>query len=903
MRRSVVVWFAAAFAAAVWPATPEVRGDESAFDAIAAPDLDPRAAAELVQSLATTQSTGETALQDGPLTVVMPGTDAERKACVARYGALLSKSVDALRALGFDAPPDVRPLTIVRVRTKDNRPFAVWAAAGGAALAVREPDSFAAAVAPGTPARADGAPLLRDAVDATRRARLYAADACVTAGTRLGGPGGAAFELTRHAVLGAAPGGVEPRWFADGLAAWLEQQIAKPQGAHVCRPYAAAKPEALAKLFDDASPRAPSATRFLGRLVGVLVAGRSDVPKRLEALAAAGGAPDKAIEAAFGVPFADAVAKACEGLKASECACDDALTVACPVCNGAGRIQLDCPDCEGSGSNVCPTCRGSEYCPTPCIAGTFFIGYEQVKCKVCNKGKVRCAACSGTLRATCKACAGRKTTTYPCLACRDGRVPCPDSGVDAPDIAPDTKCPWCRDATRKRCCCACGGAGYGGCDACRGTLKVPCPKCEGAGQTRYIVQSATIGAFAAAEPCSRCNGKGFSKCTSCTNGKLKCGTCSGKGIDPRLPDDCPACLRGVLPTRSELPRGRVHLTPPLNAEESAATQAMVTKAVDFLLTCRRSAPFALRECRPPGASEVGELDEPSPFSNALTLWALALAGVDPKDQRVAGAWSYLETQARKVLEAEGYYARTQATALVLRALVLGGEDVKGGLVPDLVDKLVKGQHSNGWWGPWLDAKSYDDELDSLFVVESLRMARLKGAKVPRGVWDKALRAANSAFDGKSPRSIRSETLYGTGMLSNMALVIMAKEGTLGAKATTFDYASLPAIKKGLAWLDRNFDIRHEPQFVRGMRVRTDSDSGHAAYVFAAQRLAVLLNMDVLADENWHAAGARHLLSLQYGDGSFEERAAGHTNGPVRTTVCYLLFLLRATAPITNVDDG
>ncbi len=65
---------------------------------------------------------------------------------------------------------------------------------------------------------------------------------------------------------------------------------------------------------------------------------------------------------------------------------------------------------------------------------------------------------------------------------------------------------------------------------------------------------------------------------------------------------------------------------------------------------------------------------------------------------------------------------------------------------------------------------------------------------------------------------------------------------------------------------------------------------------------MLLNMEVLGGDRWHAAGARYLLPLQYPDGSFEERSPGHYHGPVRMTVSYLLFLLRATSPITDVKD-
>ena len=107
---------------------------------------------------------------------------------------------------------------------------------------------------------------------------------------------------------------------------------------------------------------------------------------------------------------------------------------------------------------------------------------------------------------------------------------------------------------------------------------------------------------------------------------------------------------------------------------------------------------------------------------------------------------------------------------------------------------------------------------------------------------------------------------------------------------------------GLAWLDRYFDIASPPRFSGGARVRNRGSEGYAADLFAIQRLAMLLNIDLLAHERWHTTGARHLRTLQLSDGSFEELGPRAANGPVRATCTALLFLARATPPITERQE-
>jgi hypothetical protein len=903
MRTAIAALLAGIALLAPWSARPAVA-DNSDFDQLADPAADLKELAGRLEGIARRLRSGLDVTPVGSLTIVSPGAESERTAIGERLAGIWRTEAEVLRTIGFDAPADPPSMTVVLVRVKG--PSAHVRATGGPVLLLRVGDERRppepAAVGP----RPDGAAIPRDAVQAARAVRLWQVAVANSGSSR----SGETYAFARQIVAAVVKRDAAPKWMYEGLISWVEVRAApNAVPAHFCRPFAAPSPALLKRVLEGDPAASPVTSRFLGRFVGALVEGRTDVASVLPSLA--GDDAAKAIQTAFGVSADDALAKACAGLKDAPAACDDSGTMPCPACKGAAKVEISCSDCVGTGGITCPSCSGFEGCPAGCEKGyVTYVGGKRVKCRVCSSGKLKCQACSGTMKSQCKSCGGSGKGSWPCLACRaTGRIACPEAGAAA-DTVGGTPCPWCQDANRQNACPDCGGVGYAGCDACDGTLRQVCPECDGTGEIRMVY---TDGTAASASKCSPCDGKGWFRCRECKNGRRDCDTCRGKGRGKFEKSGCPACVDGKLPTLQQLraPAGSVSPaddgTEESGADPAAAAgriKSMTDSAVAFLLSCNKtkSGAFALRQFRRKDQEQAGELEEPTLFSNADVLWTLAMVGIDVNDKRTERAWTALRKQAEEVVDKTAEWSGTQATGLAIRALSAAGEDPKSPLVKGLVDRLCRAQHASGWWGDSLDEKDPDEPLDSLFALESLRVARVKGVKVPSAVWSKALRAASAEFDVKGPAGMKSDFMSATTVLSNMALVIMAKEGSLGSKATAFDYTSLPAIKKGLAWLDRYFDIRREPTFVRGAACRQTSDAGYSAYIFSAQRLAMLLNIDVLAGEHWHSTGAQYLSTIQHKDGSFEEKSFAHLNGSVRTTTSCVLFLIRATAPITNSAD-
>lgn len=869
-----------------------------------APDLDAAALRALLTEKAADLSTdGDVASKSGTVVVCARGTADERTAVAKDLADQIAKGREAMKAVGWSVPAKAPSLTFIRVRVTGAAPLRVFSD-DGTAVVVREGDSARKVEPPTPPTRPDGPALVRDVVLAGNRARVWA-QSVAEPPQRPAVPEVAA----ARTVAALVPKGSAPAWLTDGLTRWVESKITgRPcvSTSHVCKSWVTPTPATLETLAAARGGAPVSGSAFLGRFVGVLLEGRADGGTKFFELARATGTLDAALQANFGKSLAQVIAAAAPAPagdvpSAAPAAppaftCDDAGTILCPACAGNGRFDVACTECAGTTATSCPACSGITECQN-CVRGWVrFEGGDKKRCKVCAGGKTRCMACSGSLKAPCKSCKGLGKVGRACIACASGRMPCPAASAPA-DRPP---CRWCAGPKQPVACDGCDGAGFLGCGQCSGTLRWVCDGCEGTGEVQMVYEDGTT---ASASKCKGCDGKGFVKCDECKNGKLPCAPCSGAGRKDPDPKDCTACGgESTLPAPdASLLRPR---SEPLTKDEADAQQAMLDRAIDSLLTCRRqtNGPFSLRKLRR-GATDVAmQLEESTPFANAMALWTLAVAGRGKDDPELSGAWKALREDAATLVAGTDGYVGAQAASLTLRALVMGGEDVKGPLIKGLIDRILKGQHADGLWGgDLLDLKEETDLLDSLFVVEGLRTARLKGAKIPGAVWNKTLRGATAHLEGRT-LSGKTEWLTGTTVASAVALVVMAKEGSLGSRATAFDYREMPPVKRGIAWLDRHFDIIQEPCFASGVKSPRSSDAGYMAWLFSIQRLGMLLSTDELGGERWYARGVRHLKSVQYRDGSFEERSPTALNGALRTTSGAILFLLRATPPITNSSD-
>jgi Mg-chelatase subunit ChlD len=98
-----------------------------------------------------------------------------------------------------------------------------------------------------------------------------------------------------------------------------------------------------------------------------------------------------------------------------------------------------------------------------------------------------------------------------------------------------------------------------------------------------------------------------------------------------------------------------------------------------------------------------------------------------------------------------------------------------------------------------------------------------------------------------------------------------------------DYLNDEKLKAGLDWLAKHFAVDRNPQH----------DSNPLYYLYSLERVGVFCNTETIGEHPWYPLGAKHLVSTQKPDGSWETNDGDH----VTCTSLALLFLTRATAPV------
>jgi hypothetical protein len=104
-----------------------------------------------------------------------------------------------------------------------------------------------------------------------------------------------------------------------------------------------------------------------------------------------------------------------------------------------------------------------------------------------------------------------------------------------------------------------------------------------------------------------------------------------------------------------------------------------------------------------------------------------------------------------------------------------------------------------------------------------------------------------------------------------------------------DYLEAPSIKAGLNWLGKNFAVDKNP----------GENSWALYYLYSIERVGVFAATDTIGEHQWYGKGAKHLVSIQGTDGSWNGRNEGAEKG----TAFGLLFLTRATSPVRAIRRG
>ena len=326
-----------------------------------------------------------------------------------------------------------------------------------------------------------------------------------------------------------------------------------------------------------------------------------------------------------------------------------------------------------------------------------------------------------------------------------------------------------------------------------------------------------------------------------------------------------ACLMATTLVGSAAPLG-APVVAPISGQEpaQAAIDNFVDQGVEWLIARQQL----------DGSWNHGS--GPRVGNTALILYTLLKSGVDPRHQAVQRAVLHLEREETQ---------QTYDTALLIMALATHDPERHAGRIQTLCDRLVESQH--GDWGYPGGA----DLSNTQYAALGLWAGVEAGARVPARTWD---RLATATFGYQNPGG---GFQYNTGHGLSSGSMTAAGVGVLAICRQEIDpERKRPsridrAIERGLQWLDDNFTVRSNPG-------RGTTHLGY--YLYGLERVGALVPTDRIGEHDWYRETAAFLVGGQARNGQARNgRGSGRLGGGTVQTCFALLFLRKATAPVTG----
>ncbi len=316
-------------------------------------------------------------------------------------------------------------------------------------------------------------------------------------------------------------------------------------------------------------------------------------------------------------------------------------------------------------------------------------------------------------------------------------------------------------------------------------------------------------------------------------------------------------------------------------------------------------------------------------ATALALYALAASGVPASDPAISRSLkALLDLPVKKgtgaeVIAGPPALRMTYTHALTVLALATIDPAAHRDPIRRSVRLLVSTQKSSGQWayhavmgGP-LD---HGDNSNTQFALLALHVAARKGFPVPKAVWRRSYEHFRTTLrkDGGwgygCPGSITGT--YGSMTAVGVASLVIAKAGLLGEKkAAAYPYLKEREIARGLIWLEDHFAVDGHPGIdeVRFPGRKAAAPAAppfsrrtfHFYWLYAVERVGMLLGERYIADHDWYREGAKWLVEHQDRDGSWSNPAdlVGAPEPPLAATCFALLFLKKATLPVVTPRSG
>jgi len=256
-----------------------------------------------------------------------------------------------------------------------------------------------------------------------------------------------------------------------------------------------------------------------------------------------------------------------------------------------------------------------------------------------------------------------------------------------------------------------------------------------------------------------------------------------------------------------------------------------------------------------------------------------------------GQWNYGETSA---------FAAPVATAPAPKDVPSGaakpasGERKKPKVVRKVVVKKMK------------DGPPSGDSSNSQYAALGLRACHDAGIVLPREVLEVARKHWREATHGNEGTKESGEAkgwgYYGPDFKGSYGAM------TVGGLSSLCIYQYMlgetwvkdPTIEAARNWLTINFSVSETPQVARGWDGYVPSTALYY-YLYGLERAGLLYGSETFGSHAWYGEGAKVILDSQRSDGAWHTADNNKDDsGPVANTCFAVLFLRRATQPLTAV---
>lgn len=268
---------------------------------------------------------------------------------------------------------------------------------------------------------------------------------------------------------------------------------------------------------------------------------------------------------------------------------------------------------------------------------------------------------------------------------------------------------------------------------------------------------------------------------------------------------------------------------------------------------------------------------------ALATYTLIKSGVSKSHPAIERAFCFLRSRET---------TRTYSMSCLILAILGRGDPADREWLEECVGTLSDWEAA-GYAYP----DGATDLSNTSYAALALYAAGEAGVKVAPKTWEGIAEYAlacrepgearrNPATGAETARGFAYQPLErnpsGSMTASAVAVLTMAER-----RLRPFPPEMLRARGQGLAWLEDNFTVEHNP-----MRDRVESkwiteDHYQYYYLYALERACALAGREKLGEREWYAEGARHLIEHQEHTGNWQ------SNQP--NTCFALLFLSRATS--------